>query len=163
MTYALYATCVAPGRRLKTFDLEGRLWGDEYETSLATKMAAKYMGIPLGGSPTGALSIAALKTFGKMQMTRLIGDTVTILRLSGDVQIRIALTENNLIFPDRHEGETFHFTRNSSSSTIIDMLSFLGASGLNKMGPLSDISICLSKWMGQGAEGRHVAMFQFSA
>lgn len=163
MSYSLYATCVAPGRRLETFDLKNRLWGDEYETSLATKMAAKYMGIPLGGSPTGALSISALKTYGKMQMARVIGDTVTILRLNGNVQIRIALSEDNLIFPDRHEGETFYFTRARGSATMLDMLMFLDKAGLNKMGPLSDISRCLSKWMGQSADGRHIAMFQFSS
>lgn len=161
MTYSLYATCAAPGRRLKTFDLKNRLWGDEYQTSLATKMAAKYMGIPLGGSPTGALSISALQTYGKMQISRLIGDAVTILRLTGNVQMRIASSEDNLIMPDAHHGKTFYFS-NASTSGIVDVLSFLDEAGLNKMGPLSDISMCLSKWMGQGAEGRHICMFQFS-
>lgn len=163
MSYSLYATCAAPGRQLKVFDLQNRLWGDEYQTSLATKMAAKYMGIPLGGSPTGALSISALRAYGKMQMARLIGDTVTILRMSGDVQIRIAVTEDNLIFPDRAEGETFYFTRARGSATMLDMLMFLDKAGLNKMGPLSDITKCLATWMGQGAEGRHIAMLQFSS
>ena len=164
MGYNLYATCGTPGRRLKTFDLKNRPWGDEWETSLAIKIAAKHLGIRLGGSLTGGAAISALKAGSKITLGRLIGDALSMIYTDAkEVEIRIGLNEDNTFWFDRDEGKTFLFNRQMASSSVVDMLKFLGAANLNRMGPLEDISMCLSEWNGKAVKGRHHVIFQFSS
>lgn len=161
MTYSLYATCSTPGRQLQTFDLKNRVWGNEYETSLMTKLVAKHLGIPLGGSPTGALTVSAVKSLGKMQVARIIGQTVNTFRIKGSLELRIATTEDRFIRHDIHTGRTFLFMGSPTTNTMVEFLLHLDKIGLNKMGPLSDISMCLSEWMGAAVDDRHIAMMTF--
>lgn len=132
-----------------------RPWGDEWEVDPVLDLAVSMAGYNTGGSASGKIATDLMKGIASFTFKRLLGETVTLLMLSGSGKINIFSTNHNTFWPDTITASQFIFVSQNFRAEFKALLTHFKKVGLNKWGPLADLCIALSEFSVQVGNGQN--------